>query len=137
MKATANKNEEAPVVTKSSKSLKKASKIVTEDAVVVPGIALAEGLTLSEVPEGRPTSGRTWKSKQTSRSSTLHRSGIMSHLNKNFEEKKLAKERLERMKAFERELKEEKMREAAEEKREEPRGRREDNKMNTRIQFIR
>jgi len=40
----------------------------------------------------------------------------MSHLNKTFEEKKLAKEKLDRMKAFEREMKEDKKRKAEEEK---------------------
>ena len=102
--------------TKSAKKVFHGQTLVVDTHTRDICLAISPGCTISDVPAGRPTSGRTWKAKQISRSSTLHRSGVMSHLNKTFEEKKLAKEKLDRMKAFEREIKEDKKRKAEEEK---------------------
>jgi len=78
--------------------------------------ALPRSVNKNSIPDGIPTSGRTWKVKQTRRSSTLHRSGVMSHMNKSFEEKKAAKEKMERIKAFEKDIKEEKLKKIEAEK---------------------
>ena len=59
------------------------------------------------IPEGMPKSGRFWKTKQRSRSSTQSRQGVLSHLAKSFEEKQDLKAQKANMKSLEREMKEE------------------------------
>lgn len=68
------------------------------------------------IPEGRPKSGRIWKLKQTTRFSFQQRQGVVSHLNKSFEEKELAREKKDRMLSLEREMREDNKRKAIEEK---------------------
>lgn len=55
---------------------------------------------------GRVKSGRIWKQKQNYRSSTQHRQGVLSHLSKTLEQRKLEKEKLLEAKEYEFELKE-------------------------------
>jgi len=50
-------------------------------------------MVVSNIPEGIPKSGRIWKIKQTSRSSSQFRKGISSHLCKTFEDKLIEKQR--------------------------------------------
>ena len=83
-------------------------------------VAVKEGISDTkaaiQIPEGRPKSGRTWKLKQTSRFSFQQRQGVVSHLNKSFEEKELIRAKKDRMLALEREMKEDNKRKAIEEK---------------------
>ena len=83
-------------------------------------VAVKEGVSDTKaaihIPEGRPKSGRHWKLKQTTRFSFQQRQGVVSHLNKSFEEKELIREKKERMLALEREMKEDNKRKAIEEK---------------------
>jgi hypothetical protein len=59
------------------------------------------------IPEGTPKSGRVWKKKQVYRSSTIKRKGVLHHLAKSLEEKKLQRDREREVKRYERELKSE------------------------------
>jgi hypothetical protein len=54
-----------------------------------------------------PKSGRFWKTKQRTRSSTQVRQGILSHLSKSFEAKQELKTKNDSAKSLEREIKEE------------------------------
>jgi uncharacterized membrane protein YkoI len=75
-----------------------------------------ENAVTSEIPEGRPKSGRTWKVKQTFRSSLQQRSGILKHLNKTFEQKEAERAKRDAVKEFEQELKDEKKQKLADAK---------------------
>lgn len=56
------------------------------------------------IPEGTPKSGRVWKKKQVYRSSTIKRKGVLHHLAKTLEEKKLQRDRERGVKEYERVL---------------------------------
>lgn len=58
------------------------------------------------IPDGIPKSGRVWKKKQTFRTSTLKRQGILQHLSSSFEKRKLLEVKTKQMKEYERELRE-------------------------------
>lgn len=58
--------------------------------------------------DGRPKSGRIWKTKQTCRSSAKLRRGVLSHLSLSFEEKEKIREEKKYVKELEKQMKEEK-----------------------------
>ena len=60
------------------------------------------------IPDGKPKSGRVWKIKQKFRSSVQQRSGVLSHLNKSFEEKQAIRAKKASILQLEREMKDEK-----------------------------
>jgi rRNA-processing protein CGR1 len=70
----------------------------------------------AEIPEGRPKSGRVWKTKQKTRTSAQNRRGVVAHMAKTFEEKERLRTEKERVLSLERELKEEKRQKLVEEK---------------------
>lgn len=59
------------------------------------------------IPDGLPKSGRSWKIKQTVRSSAQLKQGILSHLAKSFEEKERERQQKRNVKELEREMIEE------------------------------
>lgn len=69
------------------------------------------------IPDGKPKSGRVWKTKQHARFSTVNRSGMMSFLCKSREKKDAERSAHQQMKELEREMKEERKNKVAEEKR--------------------
>ena len=83
---------------------------VAEAAVVAAAVA-------EVIPDGRPKSGRVWKTKQQARFSTIKRSGMMNFLCKTREEKEVKRIAHQNMKELEKELKDEKKAKLAEEKR--------------------
>ena len=87
------------------------------------------------VPMGIPKSGRVWKVKQCTRSSSLSRKGILSHLSKTFEEKQLIRSQYKEMKDLEKEMIEEKKTKIVNEKkrREEQEKRRQENEYKTTV----
>ena len=87
------------------------------------------------VPMGIPKSGRVWKVKQCTRSSSLSRKGILSHLSKTFEEKQLIRSQYKEMKGLEKEMIEEKKTKIVIEKkrREEQEKRRQENEYKTTV----
>jgi len=87
------------------------------------------------VPMGIPKSGRVWKIKQSTRSSSLSRKGILSHLSKTFEEKQLIRSQYKEMKDLEKEMIEEKKIKILNEKkrREEQEKRRQENEYKTTV----
>ncbi len=60
-----------------------------------------------EIPDGLPKSGRVWKKKQTYRSSTQARQGVLSHLAKTKLEKDAERQKQKALRAFEQELRDE------------------------------
>jgi hypothetical protein len=60
-----------------------------------------------DIPEGVPRSGRVWKKKQAFRSSSQKRKGVLSHLAKTKDEANVNRQKLQALKAFEKELKSE------------------------------
>ena len=58
------------------------------------------------IPEGKPKSGRVWKTKQTERFSSIKREGILKHLSKSYEYKQANKQKLLLARALEAEMKE-------------------------------
>ena len=65
-------------------------------------------VTSTAIPGGRSKSGRTWKTKQTTRHSSMLRKGILSHLAKTFEEKEAIRQKQRETKELERSMVEEK-----------------------------
>jgi hypothetical protein len=57
------------------------------------------------IPDGAPKSGRIWKKKQTVRSSTSKRQGVLKHLSSTFEKRKLLVVKEKQVKDYEKELK--------------------------------
>ena len=57
------------------------------------------------IPEGMPKSGRCWKSKQRTRSSSQIRKGVLGHMASTFEERQLKSSRATETKALEQEIK--------------------------------
>jgi hypothetical protein len=62
----------------------------------------------SEVPEGKPKSGRTWKTKQSSRASAKTRQGVLSHMRKSYEEKQAIRAQKKFVKDLEKQMIDEK-----------------------------
>lgn len=62
---------------------------------------------LSNIPDGIPKSGRIWKKKQTVRSSTIKRQGVLKHLSNSFEKKRLLEQQQKQTKEYEKELRNE------------------------------
>jgi predicted ribosome quality control (RQC) complex YloA/Tae2 family protein len=58
------------------------------------------------IPEGIPKSGRVWKKKQTTRTSTMKRQGVLAHLASPFEKRKLLETKSKQVKEYEKELRE-------------------------------
>lgn len=83
----------------------------------------------ANIPVGVPKSGRIWKVKQVSRSSSVLRKGILSHLAKSFEEKEAIRQKNKNTKDLENEMLADKKQKKLEEKtrREEQQKRRADN----------
>jgi regulator of replication initiation timing len=70
----------------------------------------------TSIPDGVPKSGRKWKVKQTFRSSLQQRSGIMSTLNKSFEEKEAIRLKKKLVNEMEKEMLEEKKKKKVDER---------------------
>lgn len=70
----------------------------------------------SSAPEGKPKSGRIWKTKQSSRASAKGRKGVLSHLSKTYEEREAIKAQKQYVKDLEKQMKEEKAAKIADEK---------------------
>jgi hypothetical protein len=82
-----------------------------------------------KIPDGMPKSGRSWKVKQTTRSSAQLKQGVLSHLAKTFEERDAERQKKQNVKELERELIEERKQKKLAEKtrREEQQKRRQEN----------
>jgi hypothetical protein len=82
-----------------------------------------------KIPDGMPKSGRSWKVKQTVRSSAQLKQGVLSHLAKSFEERDAERQKKQNVKELERELIEERKQKKLAEKtrREEQQKRRQEN----------
>jgi hypothetical protein len=92
------------------------------------------------VPDGVPKSGRSWKIKQTARSSAQMKKGVLSHLSKTFEERDVERQKRKMVKELEREMIEDRKRKKLEEKtrREEQQKRRQENEYkNSVVQEVR
>jgi hypothetical protein len=57
------------------------------------------------IPDGVPKSGRIWKKKQTVRSSTSKRQGVLKHLSSTFEKRSMLLVKEKQVKEYEKELK--------------------------------
>ena len=71
---------------------------------------------ISKIPDGIPKSGRFWKTKQKSRSSSQVRKGVLSHLSLTFEERQLKQAKIIETKLLENKIKEESRSQRAEKK---------------------
>ena len=71
---------------------------------------------ISTIPDGIPKSGRFWKAKQKSRSSSQVRKGVLSHLSLTFEERQLKQAKINETKLLENKIKEESRSQRAEKK---------------------
>lgn len=82
-----------------------------------------------KIPDGVPKSGRSWKIKQTTRSSAQLKQGVLSHLSKSFEDREAERQKKKNVKELEREMVEDRKRKKMEEKtrREEQQKRRQEN----------
>lgn len=58
----------------------------------------------SNIPAGKPKSGRVWKAKRVVRSSAQTRKGILSHLSKTFEERNIIRQKNRNIKDMEKEM---------------------------------
>ncbi len=103
--------------------------------MVVAKESTVEGKSEIQIPIGKAKSGRDWKVRQTSRSSTQTRQGILSHLAKTFEEKEIIRNKLKEMKLRETEMTNDKKRKIADEiaRREEQTKRRKENEYKTSV----
>lgn len=62
----------------------------------------------STIPMGKNKSGREWKTLQTKRSSSKTRVGVMEHLSTTYEEKQKLREKKDRVKIIEQQMKDDK-----------------------------
>jgi len=61
--------------------------------------------TVATIPEGMPKSGRSWKSKQRTRSSSQIRKGVLRHMASTFEERQLKASHAAETRALEKDIK--------------------------------
>lgn len=71
-----------------------------------PGNSTLTSSSSVQVPEGKPKSGRVWKTKQVYRSSTQTRQGVLKHLASDYGKRKQLQEKQRQVKEYEKELKE-------------------------------
>lgn len=71
-----------------------------------PSNGTINSFVASQIPEGRPKSGRVWKTKQAYRTSAQTRKGVLKHLASDFEKRKQLQDKQRQVREYEKELQE-------------------------------